>query len=203
MKKEFLQIGDDAYRILRPLTDTQISQIEASTLRLQAAQLYMHYWKDGLVSSNREDPEWQHIVMYFWKAEEPFPNKSLPGHFENFENKYFVFAGDSSDISLEIAPAIPWFGMPGNGEKHLCLINGEKVTVPELYAKQKVEYIHPVEVDELNAEMLHDIENYIFLIDERISPYYKGNFNLNGYTIPLNIAYSIGGVHLVRKIGLD
>ena len=201
---EFISSGDHvAYKILRPLTDTQKESIEKSTILLRGGQLYMHYWTKGLICPDRNDQEWQNKVMYFWKAEEPFPKKSLPPNFETFEAKHFLFQGDLSKISVQVGQAMPWFGMPGLGEKHLCQIDGENVTVPELNNLGIVEYVAPVELTEDNLSVLTDRENYYFLVDERITPFHNGNFYLNNQVIPINMAYAIGGIHLVRKTGLE
>jgi hypothetical protein len=193
----------NAIKVVRPLTEAQKEAIEKSTLLLRNGQLYMHYWTDGLVCTDRNDPEWQNKVMFFWTAEEPFPKKSLPAHFENFKKKYFLFNNDTSTLTVKVGQAIPWFGMPGLGDKYLCEINGENVTVPELSDSGFVEYIEPVELNKDNLEVLNNRENYFLLIDERITPFQNGSFYLNGQPIPIHVAYSVGGIHIVKKAGLS
>ena len=200
---KFISIGDNLnVKIIRDLTYQQKSEIESSTILLRTGQLYMHYWTDNLVCEDRNDPEWQNKVMFFWKAEEPFPKKSLPPIFEDFKSKYFLFQGDTSNINLQVGEAMPWFGMPGLGEKHFCEINGEKVTIPELYELGYVEYVDQIELTDENLEILRDKENYYFLIDDRITPFYNGNFYLDGKPISISLAYSIGGIHLISKSNL-
>jgi len=200
----FIATGDKVgYKIIRTLTDEQKELIEKSTILLRTGQLYMHYWTDNLICKDRNDQEWQNKVMFFWKAEEPFPKKSLPPHFETFKVKYFLFQGDTSKISLKVGQAMPWFGMPGLGEKHVCEMNGENVTIPELYELGVVEYIEQAELTDKNFEILSDKENYLFLIDERLTPFRNGNFYLDGQPIPINVAYSIGGIHIIKKTGLE
>ena len=126
--------------MIRKLTEEQREKIDKSTIQLMPTQLYMHFWNDNLVCEDPNDQEWQNKVMFFWKAEEPFPKKSLPPHFESFKVKNFVFTGDTSNISLQVGKAMPWFGMPGNGDKHVCEMNGQKVTIPELNKIGIVEY---------------------------------------------------------------
>jgi hypothetical protein len=41
------------------------------------------------------------------------------------------FVGDTSKISLQVAQAMPWFGMP-DLERSLFAMNGHKTTIPEL-----------------------------------------------------------------------
>lgn len=163
----------------------------------------MHYWSDNLICKDRNAPEWQNKVMFFWKAEEPFPKKSLPPEFENLKKKHFLFQGDLSKISLQTAQAMPWFGMPGLGAKHVCELNNQKITIPELNELGLIEYIEPVELTNDNLDILTKKEEYLFLIDERITPFRNGEFLLNEKPIPIEAAYSIGGIHIVEKSTLN
>ncbi|MFD0975397.1 hypothetical protein [Salinimicrobium gaetbulicola] len=201
---KFVSTGDNiGYKISRDLTDQQKERIEKSTILLRTGQLYMHYWTDNLICTDKNDQEWQNKVMFFWKAEEPFPKKSLPPIFETFKVKHFLFEGDTSNISVQVGQAMPWFGMPGLGEKHVCEINGEKVTIPELNKLGKVNYIEQIDLTNDNLEILTDKENYFFLIDERLTPFKNGNFYLNEKPIPISLAYSVGGIHIIRKTELE
>lgn len=200
----FISTGDNSgYKVIRKLTDIQRDKIDKSTIQLMPTQLYMHYWTDNLVCQDPNDQEWQNKVMFFWKAEEPFPKKSLPPQFETFKIKYFVFSGDTSNVSLQVGKAIPWFGMPGQGEKHVCEINGKKVIIPDLNKQGIVEYVEFVELTENNLDVLTDREQYFFLIDNRMTPFRDGNFYLNDKPIPIDVAYSIGGIHIVKKVELE
>jgi len=199
----FISTGDNyGFKIIRPLTEEQKERIAKSTILLRTGQLYMHYWTDNLVCTDRNDPEWQNKVMFFWKAEEPFPKKSLPPEFETFKSKYFLFSGDTSKISLQVGQAMPWFGMPGLGEKYVCEMNGKKITVPELNKLGLVEYFTQVELTNNNLNIVTNRDDYFFLIDDRITPFQNGNFYLKGAPIPIDLAYSIGGIHIIQKIGL-
>ena len=201
---KFVSTGDNiGYKISRDLTDQQKERIEKSTILLRTGQLYMHYWTDNLICTDKNDQEWQNKVMFFWKAEEPFPKKSLPPIFETFKVKHFLFEGDISNISVQVGQAMPWFGMPGLGEKHVCEINGEKVTIPELNKLGKVDYIEQIDLTNDNLDILTDKENYFFLIDERLTPFKNGNFYLNEKPIPISVAYSVGGIHIIRKTKLE
>lgn len=196
--------GDDQFfKVIRSLTDQQKESIEKSTILLRTGQLYMHYWTENLENKNREDPEWQNKVMFFWKAEEQFPKKSLPPTFENFEHKYFLFAGDTSKITLKSSKALPWFGMPGLGEKHVCEMNGEQITIPELNKMGLVEYVEQVSLTNDNLDLLTKREDYFFWVDERITSFRNGNFYLKDKPVPIDIAYSIGGIHLFKKVMLE
>jgi hypothetical protein len=200
----FISTGDNyGYKIIRQLTEEQRKQIEQSTILLRTGQLFMHYWTDNLVCIDRNDQEWRNKVMFFWKAEEPFPKKSLPPEFETFKTKHFLFQGDTSKITLLVGQAAPWFSMPGLGEKHSCEINGEKVTIPELNKLDLVEYIEHVELTNENLDILTNKEDYFFLIDDRITPFHNGNFYLKESMIPIDMAYSVGGIHIIKKTTLE
>ncbi|MEI6949995.1 hypothetical protein V9K67_22610 [Paraflavisolibacter sp. H34] len=191
------------FKVIRPLTEEKRERIDKSTILLRTGQLYTHYWTDNLVCTDRNDPEWQNKVMFFWKAEEQFPQKSLPPIFETFKVKHFLFTTGTSGISLRVGKAMPWFGMPGLGEKHACEMNGEKITIPELYKLGLVEYLEPVELTPDNLDILTNRENYFFLIDNRITSFQNGNFYLKDKPIPIDVAYSIGGIHLLKKSTLE
>ena len=200
----FISTGDNfGFKVIRPLTDEQRECIDKSTIQLMPTQLYMHYWTDNLVCEDPNDQEWQNKVMFFWKAEEQFPKKSLPPIFETFKVKNFVVVGDTSSISLQVGQAMPWFGMPGLGDKHVCQINSQNVTVPELNKLGIVEYVEPVELTSDNLDILTNREEYFFLIDDRITPFQNGNFYLKGKPISIDVAYSVGGIHIVKKTNLD
>ena len=200
----FISTGDICgFKIIRPLTEEQREAVNKSTILLRTGQLYMHYWTDNLVCADPSDQEWQNKVMFFWKAEEPFPKKSLPPAFETFKNKFFLFTGDTSSFSLQIGQAMPWFGMPGLGEKHVCEINGQEITILELNKLGLVEYVEQIELTNENINILTDRNNYFFLIDDRITPFKNGSFYLKDKPIPIDLAYSICGIHIIKTIELE
>lgn len=200
----FIAVADNVgFKVIRNLTTEQNEKINSSTIRLMATQLYMHYWTDGLVCENPNDQTWQNKVLFFWKAEEPFPKKSLPPIFESFKTKNFVFVGSTPGIGLKKGQAMPWFGMPGLGEKHGCEIHGQKISIPELNKLGIVQYVEPVELTDSNLDILTDIEHYLFLIDERITQFRNSNFYLKDTPVPIEVAYSVGGLHIVKKVSLQ
>lgn len=200
----FISTGDNyGFKIIRHLTEEQRDAVEKSIILLRTGQLYMHYWTDNLVCTDPNDPEWQNKVVFFWKAEEPFPKKSLPSEFETFKKQFFLFKGDTSKVSVQIGQAMPWFGMPGLGEKHFCEMNGQKMTIPELKKLGLVEYVKQVELTNNNLNILTDRENYFFLIDDRITPFQNGSFYLKDKSISIDLAYSIGGIHIIKTTALE
>ncbi|NRT11433.1 hypothetical protein [Flavobacterium sp. 14A] len=194
---------NQGYKVIRQLTAKQRESIDKSTILLRASQLYMHYYTDNLVCTDKNDPEWLNKVMFFWKAEEPFPKKSLPPVFETFKIKNFLFVGDVPNVTLQVAQAMPWFGMPGLGDKCVCELNGEQITIPELNKLGVVDYVEPVTLTNFNLEMLFNKGEYFWLIDDRMTPFKNGSFHLNDKPIPIDVAYSIGGIHLVKKTTLE
>ncbi|MFT6921234.1 MAG: hypothetical protein ACJA1C_000228 [Crocinitomicaceae bacterium] len=196
----FVSFGNNTgYKIINPLTPKQKESVEKSTILLRSGQLYMHYWTDNLVCEDPNDQAWRNKVMFFWKAEEPFPKKSLPPEFETFKVKYFLFGEKTSNVSLQIGKAMPWFGMPGLGDKHVCEINSNKITIPELDKLGIVDYFEQIELTNNNLDFLTNKEECFFLIDDRITPFQNGSFQLEGKPIPISVAYEIGGVHLIKK----
>lgn len=187
------------YKITRELSPELSNSLESSPLLLMVTQLYMHYWVDGLVCTDPDDQTWQNQVVFFWKAEEPFPKKSLPPVFETFQSKYFVFTGDTSRISLTVGQAMPWFGMPGLGEKHVCEMNGQKISIPELQQLGLVLYVEPVTLTEDNQHLLTDRDNYLLLADPRMVSFSNGQFYMDNAAVPLSVAYGVGGVHIVKR----
>lgn len=194
--------GYIAHKVVRDLTAKQKESLEKSTIPLTIDELFMHYWRPNLVCKDKNDPEWENMVVFFWKAEEPFPKKSLPPFFEAFQKKYFLL-NNSDEISHMAGETEPWFGMPGGGEKHVCMIGEEEISIPELHKRGIATYIKQVELTDDNLEILSDRDNYFFLIDARITPYRDGNFYLGGQPISISDAYSIGGIHIVKKVGLE
>lgn len=185
------------------LSPAQREALAHATLPLLATQLYMHYWLPDLSEENPQDQTWRNQVLYFWKADEPFPNKSLPPVFETFQKKTFVFAGDTTALTLQLGQAAPWFGMPGLGEKHLCLRHGQGIAVPELHRLGLAKYVERVELTPHNLGVLTDRAHYFFLVDSQLTPLENDTLYWQGQPVALEVAYSVGGVQLVRQATLN
>lgn len=183
--------GNNGYPVIRELSVDEKSAIDNHSLNLIDDQLFMHYWEDN-IEHNEEGPMWQNTALYFWKAEEPFPNKALPPMFEDFAKRFFII---NKPITIEVSLATPWFDQPGLGEKHVALIDNEMIPLLDLYKSNVISYIGITEV--LHLKDLSDI-NHSFLVDERIVTLDNGKLYLDGHDIPCHIAYSIGGIHLVK-----
>lgn len=82
-------------------------------------------------------------------------------------------------------------------------MNSKKVTIPELNKLGIVEYFEQIELTNNNLNILTNREEYFFLIDERITPFQNGNFYIKDNPIPISVAYSIGGIHIIKKTSLE
>ena len=60
-----------------------------------------------------------------------------------------------------------------------------------------------VELTNNNLDILTNKEEYFFLIDDRITPFQNGSFYLRGNPISIDLAYSIGGIHIIKKTTLE
>lgn len=160
----------------RPLSPAQREALSHATLPLLATQLYLHYWLPTLPEEDAQDQTWRNQVLYFWKAEEPFPNKSLPPVFETFQVKMFIFTGDTAALAVQVGQVAPWFGMPGQGEKHLCLRHGQEITIPALYRLRVVDYVEQVELTPHNLAALTNRKHYFFLVDSQLTSFENGTF---------------------------
>ncbi|MDR2221395.1 MAG: TNT domain-containing protein [Flavobacteriaceae bacterium] len=206
-KKEQPQKGDKfvatnetkMHKVIIDLTEEQKKGLRQSTLPLRAGQLFMHYWEDNLAKAAYEDEDWKHRVVYFWKAEEPFEKKSLPLPFMDLDPKYFLFKGDISNLEMEVGEAIPWFGMPGGGMKYSCNLNEELVSIPQLFECGNIDYVERVELTNDNLDVLIEGNTHNLLIDERMIGYSKGEFYLDNVVVPIDVVYSIGGLHIIKR----
>lgn len=188
----------DDLTIIRPLNENQKKAIDQTSISLRSAQLYMHYSTDNIVPEDINDSIYQNTVLFFWKAEEPFPKKSLPPEFNSYQAKYFIFKEKNLNVSIQIGQAIPWFGMPGLGEKHVCEMDSQKIVIPKLHKKGIVQYCEHVELRADNLNVLTNRKNYIFLINENMVSFRNNNFYVKDKLIPISLAYMIGGIQLLK-----
>lgn len=183
--------GSNGYPVIREISNDEKKEIDNHSLNFIDDQLFMHYWADN-IEYDEEDPVWQNTSLYFWKAEEPFPNKALPAIFEDFEKIFFVI---NKPITIEVSLATPWFDQPGLGEKHVAVTDHKMFPLLNLYRANVINYVEVIET--LCSKSLND-SKYGFLVDERIVSLENSKLYLDGQDIPYHIAYSIGGIHLVK-----
>lgn len=162
--------------------------INDSILTFMPRELYMHYW-DNNTEKNLQDPSWQNQGVYFWNNNEPFERKSLPEFFENFEKKLFVFNETPDYISLVSAKAIPWFGMPGEGDKFCLRYDDHPITLEEAHKLNIINYVEIIELNYENLGVLNDRDNYCFLINPKEVTFENQLFYLNGEKISLAELY--------------
>lgn len=163
--------------------------INDSLLAFMPRELFMHY-SDSTTIKDLQDPSWQNQGLYFWKEKEAFENKSLPGFFETMEQKLFVINEVPDYISLVSGKAMPWFGMPGGGEKFFFRYDeSTPVTIEEAHKLNIINYVEIVELNQDNLSVLNDRDNYCFLIDPNEVKYEDQLFYLNGEKISLAELY--------------
>ena len=90
--------------------------------------------------------------------------------------------------------------MPGGGEKYFCTINDEKIPVPKLYQMKAVEYIEHIVLTNENIDILYQKGEYFFIVDERIVRFANNTFYLQNRPISIDTAYSIGGLHILKRV---
>lgn len=197
--------GKTVHKVVRNLSDAQKSALSTATLFVKTGDLFMHYWQEGLEKGASDDREWQEKAVFFWKASEKFPKKSLPEAFDKIKGRYFRFneACDFSRLQVTRGLAAPWFGMSGGGEKFYCQEAGQMLSILELAERGWVDYFENVDFTELtgaNLEILKQPENYFFHLNEDLLTFKEGNFHLEGKLIPIDVAYEIGALEIIKKL---
>lgn len=141
--------------------------INDSILTFMSRELFMHYF-DGSTAKDLQNPSWQNQGVFFWMNDEPFEKKSLPEFFESFEKKLFIFHEVPDYIELVSAKAIPWFGMPGEGDKYCLRYDENPITLDEALKLNIIKYVEIIELNFENLSVLNDRDNYFFLIDPEV-----------------------------------
>ncbi|AXB55810.1 hypothetical protein [Flavobacterium fluviale] len=163
--------------------------INDSILTFMPRELYMHY-TDANTLKDLQNPSWQNQGIYFWKEKEAFENKSLPEFFETMDQKLFVINKAPDYIDLVSGKAMPWFGMPGGGEKFFFRYDeSTPVTLEEVHKLNIIKYVKIVELNYDNLSVLNDRDNYCFLIDPYEVKFENQLFYLNGEKISLAELY--------------
>ncbi|KAF2332108.1 hypothetical protein [Flavobacterium nitrogenifigens] len=163
--------------------------INDSLLAFMPRELFMHY-SDPNTAPDPQDPSWQNQGLYFWKEKEAFENKSLPEFFGTMDQRLFLINEVPDYISLVSGKAMPWFGMPGGGEKFFFRYDETTpVTLEEAHKLNIINYVEIVELNQDNLSVLNDRDNYCFLIDPYEVKYEDQLFYLNGEKISLAELY--------------
>ena len=161
--------------------------INDSILTFMPRDLYMHY-SDNTATKDLQNPSWQNQGIFFWMNDEPFEKKSLPEFFESFEKKLFIFHEIPDYIELVSAKAIPWFGMPGGGDKYCLRYNENPITLDEALKLNIIKYVEIIELNFENLSVLNDRDNYFFLINPKVK-FENGLFYYDGEKISLAELY--------------
>ena len=161
--------------------------INDSILTFLPRDLYMHY-SDSNTKKDQYDPSWQNQGVFFWMNDEPFERKSLPEFFESFQKKLFIFHEVPDYIELVSVKAMPWFGMPGNGDKYCLRYDENPITLDEALKLNIIKYVEIIELNFENLSILNDRDNYFFLINPEVK-YENGLFYLKGEKMALAELY--------------
>ena len=173
--------------------------IEQSCLAIVSYPMFMHYWS-GKTKANSKDPSWQNEAIYFWSTQESFEKKALPPQFKNFEKKYFLVKQVLASVQLHRGQAIPWFGMPGGGDKYLFVENNTERSIPDLIRKEMLEYVEIIHLTDDNDYVLQDRENYFFHLNQQMVQYQNQHFVLDGKKVSIVDAYISGGLQVIKKL---
>ena len=173
--------------------------VNNSTLRMLTHQLFMHYF-DATMPVEPNNPEWQNQGIFFWNADERFERKSLPPNFKDLEEKYFIVNEVPVDVSVSKGTAIPWFGMPGGGDKYFFVKNDAHFPIKELIPSSAISYVELIKLNPSNLHVLNDRVNYSLLLDTEKVRYepHSDKFFLNGSETNLGGCYQGGGVKVIR-----
>lgn len=175
--------------------------VNRSTLPLLTHKLFMHYF-DPNAAVDEQNPEWQNQGIFFWTSKEAFERKSLPPHFKNLEKKYFIVNQLPPNYQVALGKAIPWFGMPGNGDKYYIHEAEKQLTLDKLAAQQVISYVKRIELIQENANVLHDRLNYRLLLDDQTMRYDPSSdkFYYNNTEVSLGGAFELGAVEILKII---
>ena len=172
--------------------------INDSILTFLPRELFMHYW-DGVTIKDMQDAAWQNQGIYFWKEQETFEKKSLPPHFQDLNSKLFVFNKVPDYISLASGLAMPWFGMPGGGEKLFFRYEGNPITLEEAERLGAIKYVKITDLNFDNLSILNDRDNYQFLVDPNEVTFQNQIFYLNEKEISLAALYQKNKLKIISR----
>ncbi|MEQ8580340.1 MAG: glycohydrolase toxin TNT-related protein [Marinoscillum sp.] len=179
--------------------DELTEAVNGATLRMLNHQLFMHYFDEN-TSPEPENPAWQNQGIFFWSANEPFEKKSLPPEFQHLEERYFIVNEIPSKYSVSKGDVMPWFGMPGGGEKYFILSGQSQIPINELISSGSLSYLELVSLTKDNMAMLHDREHYYLLLDSETVRYEPNSdkFFFKNNECSLGEVYKQGGIRIVR-----
>ena len=116
-----------------PEGEAKTSPAESLKIPVLGSKVFMHYDSGTAKQKNFEDQGWLNQYVFFWDAHEAFERKSLPAEFENLTHRYFILTKQlPKQISIGAGKVMPWFGMPGNGDKFFLSSNNKHMPIKML-----------------------------------------------------------------------
>lgn len=110
--------------------------VETAPLLMLPQRLFVHFQSDNL-KEEPGNPDWENQAVFFWDYDEPFEKKSMPPHFKNYPEHYFVYSKPFPEgMRFLSAEVIPWFGMPGGGRKYHVEFKDAHVTYQRAYRER-------------------------------------------------------------------
>lgn len=173
--------------------------INNSTLKMLNHQLFMHYYDEN-ATPEPQNPAWQNQGIFFWAAKESFEQKSLPPDFKELEEKYFIVNKIPSSIFVSKVTVVPWFGMPGGGDKYFFTDGDAQLPISKLISSKSLSYVQIIDLEKEDLNILRDRENYYLLLDSesvRFEPT-TDKFFFREKETSLGGAYSLGGVKVIK-----
>jgi hypothetical protein len=181
------------------LSTTLKEKIEQSTIKIMTHRLYMRYWQNNL-QENLQDPEYKNQAIFFWSKDEPFEKKSLPPVFTSIPVQHFFIKQMAAGLELSSGEVIPWFGMPGGGQKYFFKFQEQPLPLNLLFEKGILQKIELIQLKEENSSVLQDREQCYFVMDPTKLAYRDQAFYHEEKEISISDAYEKGLLTLIRVL---
>lgn len=194
-KPEFLSFNDEKFEIIRKLSDEEIDYFETLDPQIKDSQIYQQYWTEFLDYENEDDENWLNISKYFWKADEPFYNTSLPEDYKDYQLLKFTFLDNTFERNLKIEK------LYGIVEKFHFEESNRVVSISELVERNLIAYCKIVDlVEESINDLKHYQNEFFFVITNPKITSHHNELYIGESKISIEVAYAIGGVELVRTL---
>lgn len=190
-KPKFILINEEEFQVKRKLTHIEAEYLNNLDLEIKEGKVYKHFWIDN-IAKNENDQSWLNIAKYFWNANEPFYNTSLPEVFNNYKQLNFRFLKNQSIIKTEIlTEAI---------QRYYCEAVDQIIFIPELVEQNLIEYCHIEDIDEDTIGDLKYFKEDLFLLITNPKIKLQNNeLYIGTEIISFEIAYTIGAFELMKR----